>query len=183
METIKEIYKINETPAISAVKRPVEIVNIDSRLVPKMSFREDPPSIGKPIPYSKAEQCILAYSAVMKLHGFEETEGDINVVLGRSRKITVAEQFSGTPFARWIDYVHSVLENEQGPGPVKIVTKLMFGFYTDGFLDDPDLEFSPAERENKRGRITVFIVPVALDASKKILGAASEVYDFGSLQP
>ncbi|PSL33524.1 hypothetical protein [Chitinophaga ginsengisoli] len=181
---MKKIVDFNGLPAFNILNRPVKVVEIHPDLHSPMSFRSDPLSIGRPIPYAKAEQCMLAHSAIMKLHGFEENEGDtINVVLTRSRQITSAEQFLGVPFIRWLEYIHSVLESQYAPGLVQIVTKLVFAFYTDTFLNDPELNFSEAEKENKKGRISVFLVPVVLDTSKNILGAGSEVYDFGSLQP
>lgn len=115
---------------------------------------------GRRVPLSIAEDCITNYISIMSEHGFkvERTllarDTTVNVI---TRKLTVYEDFDDTELTTFLQDARDSFA-ETFPGR-RVLTRLTLGIYTDEVLDDLRLGLSEEEKAERRGRMTIFIIP------------------------
>ncbi|SDF00233.1 hypothetical protein [Chitinophaga filiformis] len=152
---------------------------------------------GKKVPYMLAEDCIIKYISVMSDHGFKTEAGltfSCNGLL--SRKITVSEDFIEEEVTEFLEEARAAFAISHPGRPV--MTRLIFGIYTEELLNDSRIGLTEAEKNERRERVTVFIVPYVLPVDEEMpalravapsaekamfFGPGDFVYDFGGLQP
>lgn len=152
---------------------------------------------GKKIPFVLAEGSMIKYVSVMSEHGFRTETGRPVPCEGLlSRQITVSEEFIEEEVTQFLAEARAAFAVSH-PGRT-VLTRLTFGIYTDELLNHPALNLSPEEIDERRERMTIFIVPYVLPidsempelkamvpGAEKIMffGPGDYVYDFGGLQP
>lgn len=124
--------------------------------------------------------CIDLYEPEMKKFGLQRGEEiDLNLTVPKSKKITLSEDFAGKGLYDWmIKTVQNLDAEAQGK---HIIIQLKLGIYTNEFLRT----YIPNNQvlfDKKKGRITIFLVPVDR-RTNKIITANATAYEVGGLQP
>ena len=115
---------------------------------------------GRRIPFSIAEDCITNYISIMSEHGFKVERSLLareSIVNLTTRKLTVYEDFDDTEVTAFLQDARDAFAVTFPGRPV--LTRLTLGIYTDEVLDDPRLGLSEEEKAERRGRMTIFIIP------------------------
>jgi len=133
---------------------------------------------GGPVLLSKAEPCFRLYETRMAEHGVGRPV-PVNVRITKEQKITDYVIFGGKELLNWIEKTVKKYDPD-GLGD-NLEFHIQFGIYTDTYIG----ERFPAgqERERRKNRFTVFIVPYDLRTKKNIAFDDTEVFNLGGLQP
>jgi hypothetical protein len=132
---------------------------------------------GKIVKTVDVEPCIMEYTTVMPLHGFDAVAKPGDIIVPGTKKITTSENFRGTELLTFL------LNAARARGTDSTEVRVTFGIYTQKYLEiyEPDANL----RKEKLGRVAIFLITYKWEDKKwKLkLDGDDEAFDLGGLHP